>query len=74
MKIRSEEHIAVVYRDGEPVAAWDNETCEMEIEASLTEDDLKDIITELLSLLHEYLSSDTMPLPDNPARIPYIRQ
>ena len=74
MRVRSDGDYTVVYRDGEPLAAWDREACEMEIEASLTKDDLKDIITELLSLLHEYLQAETMPLPANPADIPYSRQ
>ena len=74
MKIRSDLDYTVVYNEGEPVAAWDREDCVLEIEASLTEDELKDIITELLSLLHEYLNGDTMPLPENPADIPYHRQ
>ena len=74
MRIRSDGDYTGIYRDGEPLAAWDREACEMEIEASLTENDLKDVITELLSLLHEYLQAETLPLPNNPADIPYFRQ
>jgi len=73
MKVRTDDSWSVIYRDGEPIAAWDSEECVMEIEASLTRNDLKDVITELLSLLHEYLQAETMPLPSNPANIPYRR-
>ncbi|KKL80612.1 hypothetical protein LCGC14_2003000 [marine sediment metagenome] len=73
MKVRSDSEFTVVYKKGEPLAAWSSEECVLEIEASLTEDDLKDVITELLSLLHEYLQAETMPLPSNPANIPYRR-
>ncbi len=73
MKIRTDDNRSVLYRDGEPIVAWDREECVLEIEESLTKDELKDVITELLSLVHELLSGDTMPLPSNPANIPYVR-
>lgn len=74
MKVRAEGAFTVLYRDGEPVAAWDMEKCECEFEESLTEDALKDIITECLSLLHKFLHAETMILPNNPANIPYMSQ
>ena len=73
MKIRTDDNWSVLYRNGEPVAAWDREECVLEMEAGLGMEDLKGIIQELMSLLHEYLSADVMPLPENPANIPYIR-
>jgi len=74
VKIRTDEDFAVLYREGEPLVALDLESKFLEVDENLTEEDYIEIITTLMDLLHQYVAGDSLPLPENPASIPYMRQ
>ena len=54
--------------------ALDLESKFLEVDEDLTEKDYIEIITTLMDMVHQYVSGGSLPLPENPALIPYMRQ
>lgn len=74
MKIATHDHILVVYDNDEAIACWDWETKNCEVDESLSDQEVLDLVGTLLSLIHEYINGDSLPLPKNPSDIPYWLQ
>lgn len=71
MKISTAENLLVVWDKGEPIACWDSDANRADIDDSLDEDGILNLVGTLLSLIHEYISGDSLPIPENASDIPY---
>lgn len=74
MKLETNSEAGILYRGGEGVVFFDPELSEVTVDESLEEEDFIEIIGALMHMVYEYAEGDSLPLPANPAHIPYIRQ